>query len=74
MLPDVKLPKHFWGEALYIVVHINNLTPTVFLDNEVLNKTWFIRNVSYDHLCVFGCKSFVHIPREKRSKLDARTR
>lgn len=30
--------------------------------------------MSYDHLKVFGCKAFVHIPKDERSKLDVKTR
>ncbi|WJZ84568.1 hypothetical protein VitviT2T_004168 [Vitis vinifera] len=30
--------------------------------------------ISYDHLHVFGCKAFVHIPKNEKSKLDAKTR
>ena len=74
MLSNVKLPKNFQGEALYTAVHVINLTPTVILDSEVPNKFWFGKNVSYDHLHVFNCKAFVHIPRDERSKLDAKTR
>nr|KYP48956.1 Retrovirus-related Pol polyprotein from transposon TNT 1-94 [Cajanus cajan] len=74
MLSDAKLPKHFWGEALYTAVHVINLTPTVILNSEVPDKIWFGKNASYDHLRVFGCKAFVHIPRDERSKLDTKTR
>lgn len=35
---------------------------------------WYNKDVSYDHLKVFGCKAFVHIPQDERSKLDAKTR
>jgi len=56
------------------VMHVINFTPTVILDSEVPNKIWFGKNVSYDHLHVFGCKAFFHIPRDERSKLDAKTR
>lgn len=28
--------------------------------------------MSYGHLHVFGCKAFVHIPKDERSKLEAR--
>ena len=28
----------------------------------------------YDHLFVFGCKAFVHIPKDERSKLDVKAR
>ncbi|KAK8974716.1 hypothetical protein V6N11_013182 [Hibiscus sabdariffa] len=37
-------------------------------------KVWFGKDVSYDHLRVFSCKAFVHVPKDKRSKLDAKTR
>lgn len=30
--------------------------------------------MEYDHLKVFGCKVFVHIPQDERSKLDTKTR
>nr|KYP47622.1 Retrovirus-related Pol polyprotein from transposon TNT 1-94 [Cajanus cajan] len=74
MLSDAKLPKHFWGEALYTAVHVINLTPTVILDSEVPDKIWFGKNASYDYLHVFGCKAFVHVPKDERSKLDTKTR
>jgi len=74
MLSKAKLPKHFWGEAMYMAVHVINLSPVVALNSEVLNKIWFGKNVKYDHLRVFGCKAFVHVPKDERSKLDAKSR
>src|SRR6266487_4225588 len=74
MLSEAKLPQHYWGEALYTAVHVINLTPTVVLNSEVPNKIWFGKNVKYDHLRVFGCKAFVHVPKDERSKLDAKSK
>ena len=74
MLSEAKLPKHFWGEALYTVVHVINLSYVVAFNSEVPNKIWFGKNVKYDHLRVFGCKSFVHVLKDERSKLDAKSR
>jgi len=74
MLSEAKLPKHFWGEALLAAVHVINLSPAVALNTEVPDKIWFGKNVSYDHLCVFGCRAFVHVPKDERSKLDKKTR
>ena len=68
MLSETKLPKHFWGEALYTTMHFINLSPVVALNSEVPNKIWFGNNVKYDHLRVFGCKAFVHVPKDERSK------
>ncbi|RDX66527.1 hypothetical protein CR513_54694, partial [Mucuna pruriens] len=40
----------------------------------VPNKIWFDKDVKYDHLRVFGCKAFVHVPKDERSKLVMKTR
>ena len=74
MLSKAKLSKHFWGEALYTVMHVINLSPIVAWNSEVPNKIWFDKNVKYDHLRVFGCKAFAHVPKDKISKLDAKSR
>ncbi|RDX79846.1 hypothetical protein CR513_39688, partial [Mucuna pruriens] len=74
MLSKARLPKHFWGEALYTIVHVINLIPTVALNTEVSDKIWFGKDVKYDHLRVFSCKAFVHVPKDERSKLDTKTR
>ncbi|RDY06573.1 hypothetical protein CR513_09420, partial [Mucuna pruriens] len=62
------------GEALYTAVHVINLSPAVALNTEVPDKIWFGKDVKYDHLRVFGCKAFVHVPKDERSKLDMKTR
>ncbi|RDY09567.1 hypothetical protein CR513_06043, partial [Mucuna pruriens] len=74
MLFEVRLPKHFWGEALYTIVHVINLSPIVALNTKVLNKIWFGKDVMYDHLRVFDCKTFVHVPKDERSKFDMKIR
>ena len=38
------------------------------------NKIWFDKNVKYDHLRVFGSKAFVHVPKDERSKSDAKSK
>ncbi|KAL6315899.1 hypothetical protein AAG906_013243 [Vitis piasezkii] len=68
------LKRSFWGEALNIVVHVLNLTPCVPLEFDVSDRIWSDNEISYDHLHVFQCKAFVHIPKDERSKLDAKTR
>ena len=74
MLSEDKLPNHYWGEALYTIVHVLILTHTVALNSEVPEKIWFGKNVKYDHLRVFGCKYFLHISKDERSKFDAKSK
>jgi hypothetical protein len=34
------------------------------------NEVWYVKNPSMEHLKLFGCDAFVHVPKEKRSNLD----
>jgi hypothetical protein len=34
------------------------------------NEVWYSRKSSMAHLKVYGYDAFVHVPKEKRSKLD----
>ena len=74
MLSHAKLSKSFWAEALVTAVYLINLSPSNPLDGDVPQKVWTGKDVSYKHLRVFGCRAFVHIPRDERSKLDKKTK
>ena len=37
---------------------------------DIPQRVWTGKDVSYSRLKVFGCKAFMHIPKEQRSKLD----
>jgi hypothetical protein len=74
LLSQSQLPNSFWGDALSTSIHVFNLTPCVFLQFDVPDRVWTGKDVSYYHLCVFGCKAFVLIPKNERSKLDVKTR
>ena len=74
MLSHAKLPKSFWGEALMTAVDLINLSPSAPLNGDVPNKFWSGKDVSYNHLKVFSCRAFVHIPKDERSKLDAKSK
>ncbi|KAL4311654.1 hypothetical protein GQ457_01G013270 [Hibiscus cannabinus] len=69
-----KLPRLFWAEALNTVAHVINLSPIIPLQGDVPDKFRFGKDLSYDHLRVFGCKEFVHVPKDERCYLDAKTR
>ena len=70
MLSLASLPKQFWGEAAQTASYLINLSPSVPLDGDVPERVWSGKDVSYSHLRVFGCKAFVHVPKEQRTKLD----
>lgn len=74
MLSNAKLPKSFWAEAMRTAVDLINLSPSVPLDGDIPERVWMGKDVSFKHLRVFGCRAFVHIPRDERSKLDVKSK
>ena len=55
-------------------MYVLNLSPSVPLAGDIPQRVWSGKDVSYKHLKVFGCKAFVHVPRDERSKLDSKTK
>ena len=52
--------------AKLTTVHTINLSPSVPLEGDIPQRAWAGKDVSYKHLRVFGCRAFVHIPRDER--------
>ncbi len=48
--------------------------PTKALDSKTAQEAWTGTKPDVSHLRVFGCKAFAHIPDEKRSKLESKSR
>ena len=51
-------------------IDLINLSSSVPFKGDAPERVWTRKDVSYDHLRGFGCKAFVHIPKDERSKLD----
>ena len=70
MLKLAKLLKSFWGEAINIAVYLIIISPSFHLNFDIPQRVWMGKDVPYSHLKVFGCKAFMHLLKEQRSKLD----
>lgn len=71
MLSNAKFPRCFWGEAIKAAVNLINLSLVVPLKGDMQRTGKY---PSYDYLKVFGCKAFMHIPKDERSKLDGKSK
>ena len=74
MLAHTKLPKTYWAEALKTTVCVINRSLSVPLGADVPQRMWIGKDVSYRHLRVFNCLSYIHITKDWRGKLDAKSR
>jgi transposase InsO family protein len=74
MLKQSGLSDRFWGEALKTAVYLKNLSPTKALKGMVPYHAWTGVKPNVEHLKVFGCSAYVHIPRDESKKLKDRSR
>ena len=70
MLHDQGLPMHIWAEATRTVVYVHNSTPHKVLKNKTPEEVFSGKKPEVIHLRIFGCPVYIHIPKEKRKKLD----
>lgn len=74
MLTDAKLPHEFWAEALSTAVYLRNHSPTKVLCEKTPFEAWTEKKPTVAHLRVFGCKAYMHIPKDERGKLDSKSK
>jgi hypothetical protein len=70
MLSGAELGHEFWEEALGTTCYLVNQSPSSTLDEKNPHEVWTKKKPSIQHLRVFGCDAYVHVPKENRSKLD----
>ncbi|MCO5607010.1 hypothetical protein L7F22_061201 [Adiantum nelumboides] len=74
MLAYASLPRSYWAEACNTAVYIQNRYPTHALQDMTPFQAYYGRKPTVLHFRVFWCSAFVHIPKEKRQKLDFKSK
>ena len=73
MLTDAEQAKKFLGEAMVTTNHLRNRLPVDGLLKTPYEE-WHSRKPDLHYVRRFGCKAFMHIPDEKRKKLDVKAK
>lgn len=73
MLFEANMSKGFWAEAVHAAADIVNVLPNRTNGNRSPDEVWFGKKPNIEMFRVFGCKTMVMIPKEKRRKLDAKS-
>ncbi|MCO5605635.1 hypothetical protein L7F22_059818 [Adiantum nelumboides] len=73
MLNEGNLPKLYWAEAVNTSVHLMNMSPTKALTRLTPEEAYSGIKPNVSTLKVFGCVAYMHIPDEKRRKLDVKS-
>ncbi|UYV62468.1 hypothetical protein LAZ67_2000715 [Cordylochernes scorpioides] len=62
-----------WAEAVNTATYVLNRTGPTQIEGKTPYELWFDKKPAIDHLRIFGTECFVHVPDEKRRKLDAKS-
>lgn len=72
MMSDSGVEKNLWCEAVCAAVYIINRSPTSALENKTPAELWYAEKPNVQHMRIFGCRVYYHIPKELRTKLDSK--
>ena len=73
MLLEKCLPKKFWAEAVNTAIFLLNRLPKKAIENQIPYEAWSGIKPSASFLRVFGCICYIHVPSQKRHKLEEKS-
>ena len=72
MIHDQSLPMFLWAEASRTVVYVQNRCPHKVVKNMTSEDAFTGVKTEVVLLRIFGCPLYIHVPKEKRTKLELR--
>jgi len=73
ILSEKHIPREFWPEAVNWCIHTLNRSPAAAIKEVTPEEAWSGVKPSVGYFRVFGCIGCVHVPNERRTKLDSRS-
>ncbi|KAG2761114.1 Retrovirus-related Pol polyprotein from transposon TNT 1-94 [Phytophthora cactorum] len=74
MLHHTKLDKCFWAEAAMTAIYVKNRLPSPKIEHKTPFEIVYKSKPSVKHMRVFGCRTYILTPKEKRLKWDPKAR
>lgn len=74
MLEAKDLEKKFWAEAINTATYTINRTGPSKVENKTPYEVWNNKSTDIKYFQIFGSEAYVHIPKEKRKKWDAKSK
>ena len=59
-----------WADATNTPIYVQNKSPYRVFRNKTLEEAFTGVKLDVSHLRIFGCLMYIHVPKEKRSKLE----
>lgn len=68
MMAEANADDKLWGEAVMAATYLVNRSPTVALNSKTPFEMYFGRKPDVGNLRVWGCRAYVHVPKQRRKK------
>ena len=70
MITDLHLSLSLWAKATGTAMYIQNRSPRAILGKKTPEEVFTKKKPAVDHMRIFGTPVYVHVPKEKRAKLE----
>jgi hypothetical protein len=70
IMNDQNLSMFLWGEAVMTTSYVQNRSSHRILKNMTPKEAFLGKKPSVEHLRIFGCHVYIHVPKDKRKKLE----
>jgi hypothetical protein len=70
LLNDQGLSMYLWGEAVVTTIYVQNRIPHHILKDMTAEEAFSRKKPNVEQLRTFGCLVYLHIPKDKRNKLE----
>lgn len=70
MRPYIGFSKMLWAYAINTIAYLINRGPSIPIRFKILVEEWQGREVSFKHMKVLGCVSYVKVKDSERGKLE----
>jgi hypothetical protein len=70
LMNDQGLSMYLWGEAAMTAIYVHNRSPHRILKDMTPEEAFSGKKPNVEHLRIFGCPVYIHIPKDKRKKLE----
>jgi len=70
MIHDQGLSMFLWAEACSTAMYVQNRNPHKKMKDMTPEEAYTGVKLEVSHLRIFGCPIYIHVPKEKRSKLE----
>jgi transposase InsO family protein len=70
LMNDQGLSMYLWGEATMTTIYVQNISSHHILKDMTLKEAFSGKKHNVEHLRIFGCPVYIHIPTNKIKKLE----